>query len=73
MAIQGTQVPIYTNTHYFCIFLIFQKKNYVKKNKTKLKTNEHTRYKDTKHKTRLTQKQESKTNKQDMQARGEIK
>ena len=23
MAIQGTQLPIYTNTHYFCIFLIF--------------------------------------------------
>ena len=23
MAIQGTQVPMYTNTHYFCIFLIF--------------------------------------------------
>ena len=27
MTIQGTQVPMYTNTHYFCIFLIFQKKN----------------------------------------------
>ena len=24
MAIQSTQVPIYTYTHYFCIFLIFQ-------------------------------------------------
>ena len=24
IAIQGTQVPIYTNTHCFCIFLIFQ-------------------------------------------------
>ena len=24
MAIQGTQVSMYTNTHYFCIFLIFQ-------------------------------------------------
>ena len=24
MAIQGTQVPMYTNTHCFCIFLIFQ-------------------------------------------------
>ena len=23
MAIQGTQLPIYTNTYYFCIFLIF--------------------------------------------------
>ena len=24
MAIQGTQIPMYTNTHYFYIFLIFQ-------------------------------------------------
>ena len=24
MVIQGTQVPMYTNTHSFCIFLIFQ-------------------------------------------------
>ena len=24
MAIQGTQVPMYTNTHCFCIFMIFQ-------------------------------------------------
>ena len=24
MDIQVTQVPMYTNTHYFCIFLIFQ-------------------------------------------------
>ena len=34
MAIQGTQ-----NTHYFCIFLIFQKKKnlYVKQNKAKPK------------------------------------
>ena len=24
MAIQGTQIPMYTNTHCFCIFLIFQ-------------------------------------------------
>ena len=63
MAIQGTQVPIYTNTHNFCIFLIFQKKYYVKKNKTKLKTNKQTTYKHAKYKTRLTQKQESKTNK----------
>ena len=40
MAIQGTQVPMYTNTHCFCIFLIFQKKKlflYEKQNKTKLK------------------------------------
>ena len=42
MAIQGTQVPIYTNTHCFCIFLILQFfifYFYVKQNKTKLKTN----------------------------------
>ena len=40
MAIQGTQVPMYTNMHCFCIFLIFQKKKlflYEKQNKTKLK------------------------------------
>ena len=24
MAIQGTQVPMYTNTYCFCVFLIFQ-------------------------------------------------
>ena len=32
---QGTQVPMYTNTHYFCIFLIFQfffMKNKIKQN-----------------------------------------
>ena len=34
-AIQDTQVPIYTNTHYFCIFLIFLFKK--KKLKTKQK------------------------------------
>ena len=37
MAIQGIQVPMYTNTHCFCIFLIFQfflifMKNKVKQN-----------------------------------------
>ena len=39
MAIQGTQVPMYTYTHYFCIFLILKKKNYFyeKQNKEKLK------------------------------------
>ena len=36
MAIQGTQVPMYTNTNYFCIFLIFFL--YEKQNKPKLKT-----------------------------------
>ena len=42
MAIQGTQVSMYTNTHYFCIFMIFQffMKNKIKQNwkkKTKKK------------------------------------
>ena len=41
MAIQDTQVPMYTNTHCFYIFLIFQKQNYFlffeKQNKAKLK------------------------------------
>ena len=41
MAIQGTQVPMYTNTHYFSIFLIFQFfiiiYFYEKQNKEKLK------------------------------------
>ena len=40
MAIQGTQVPKYTYTHYFCIFLIFQifiLFLYEKQNKAKLK------------------------------------
>ena len=43
MAIQDTQVPIYTNTHCFYIFLIFQKKKFFlffeKQNKAKLKIN----------------------------------
>ena len=34
MAIQGTQVPIYTNTHYFCIFFLFL---FWKTNKVKTK------------------------------------
>ena len=38
MAIQGTQVLMYTNTHYFCIFLNFQKKINEKQNKAKIKT-----------------------------------
>ena len=33
MAIQGTQVPMYTDTHYFCIFQIFQIFLYEKQNK----------------------------------------
>ena len=53
MATQGTQVPIYTNTHYFCIFLIFHK--------AKLKTSKKKTWKKhTKHKTRLTQNKKEK-------------
>ena len=59
MAIQGTQVPMYTNTHRFCIFLIFQfflMKNKVKK-KTEKKKNKQKHVKQNKvmHKTRLIQ------------------
>ena len=41
MAVQGTQVPIYTNTHCFLYFSHFSKKNLKNKitNKQKLKTN----------------------------------
>ena len=65
MAIQGTQVPMYTNTHCFCIFLIFQIfLFYEKQNKAKLKTKQtKNMLNKAKHKTRLTQKQESKTHK----------
>ena len=39
MTIQGTQVPMYTNTNYFCIFFIIQILFYFyeKQNKVKLK------------------------------------
>ena len=48
MAIQGTQVPMYTNIHCFCIFFIFQllllflyekKKTKTEKKKNKNKLN----------------------------------
>ena len=39
MAIQGTQVPIYTNTHCFCIFFFSIFFNYEKQNKAKLRIN----------------------------------
>ena len=38
MAIQGTQVPMYTNTHYFCIFLIFHFLKYIYEKQYKEKT-----------------------------------
>ena len=62
MAIQGTQVPMYTNTHCFCIFLIFQSYFilflYEKQNKSKLKKinkQKHVKQNKVLHKTRLTQ------------------
>ena len=39
MAIQGTQVSMYTNTYCFCIFLIFQKKLFLFYMKSKIKQN----------------------------------
>ena len=55
MVIQGTQIQMYTNTHFFLFFLIFKKKNLflkqniIKKNKLKKK-----RLNKAMHKTRLT-------------------
>ena len=61
MAIQGTQVPMYTNTHCFCIFLIFNFFLYEKQNKPKLKkkTNKNKLNK-AMHKTRLIQNKKAK-------------
>ena len=61
MAIQGTQVSIYTNTHYvffwfFNFFFIHEKKNKVKFEKQLNKNIK----KHTKHKTRLTQNKKEK-------------
>ena len=62
MAIQGTQVPMYTNTYYFCIFqflyflLLYVKK---KKTKTEKKTNKNKSNKKM-YKTRLTQDNKTK-------------
>ena len=50
MAIQGTQVPIYTNTHCFCIFLIFQFFFFEKQIKQKLKIKNKNKQKTIKHK-----------------------
>ena len=60
MAIQGTQVPMYTKHTlflYFSDFSIILFYFYEKKNKAKLKTNKQNMLNKTKHKTRLTQKQ----------------
>ena len=58
MVIQGTQVPMYINTHCFCIFQFFL---YEKQNKPKLKrkTNKNKLNK-AMHKTRLTQNNKAK-------------
>ena len=63
MAVQGTQVPMYTNTHYFCIFLIFQKNfKFFMKNKIKqnCKQTNKNKLNKAKHKTRLTQNKKAK-------------
>ena len=61
MVIQGTQVPMYTNTDCFCIFLIFQFffNFYIKNkiNKTKSKQNMLNK---AKHNTKLTQNLKAK-------------
>ena len=62
MAIQGTQVPMYTNTYCFCIFqffnffliFIWKKKTKTEKKTTKNKLNK------AMHKTRLTQNNKAK-------------
>ena len=61
MAIQGTQVPMYPNTHCFCIFLIFQFLFYFyEKKNPKLKINKQKHVKQAIHKTRLTQNKKAK-------------
>ena len=51
MAIQGTQVPMYTNTHCFCIFLIFQ--FFFKQNKIKTKQQNKNRQTTCKHERKM--------------------
>ena len=66
MAIQGTRVPMYTYTHCFSIFLISFQIFFFNEKQNKAKTeNKQTKtyLNKVKHKTRLTQKQESKTHK----------
>ena len=62
MAIQDTQVPMYTNTHCFCIFSIFLNFFYEKNNKVKLKIikQKHVKQNKAMHKTRLTQNNKAK-------------
>ena len=65
MAIQGTQVPMYTKHTlflYFSDFSIFfmTKNNKIKQNKTKLKINKQNMINQAKHRTRLTQNKKAK-------------
>ena len=62
MAIQGTQVPMYTNTHCVLYFYDLSKKNFIwktKQTKTEKKTNKNKLNK-AMHKTRLTQNNKAK-------------
>ena len=66
MAIEGIQVPMYKNTYYFCIFLIFQffiLFLYEKQNKAKLKKKKNKNkniLNKAMHKNRLTQNNKAK-------------
>ena len=61
MAIQGTQVPMHTNTHCFYIFQFFYLFLYEKQNKAKLKRKQpKTSWTKTMHKTRLTHNMKEK-------------
>ena len=50
MAIQGSQVPSIQNTHYFCIFLIFQFLKKKKKQSKNLKITKQKHVDQTRHK-----------------------
>ena len=62
MAIQGTQVPMYTKQTLFLYFSDFSIFFYEKQNKTNMKINNKNMLNKAKHKTRLTQNK-SKTHK----------
>ena len=55
MAIQGTQVPMYTKQTLFLYFSVFSIFFYEKQNKTNMKINNKNMLNKAKHKTRLTQ------------------
>ena len=60
MAIQGTQVPMYTKQTLFLYFSDFSIFFYEKQNKTNMKINNKNMLNKAKHKTRLTQNQKAK-------------